>query len=87
VPGIASFSLFAYLLTPVEAERAGRTYATHGGIYILSALSWLCVAEGVRLDRWDVLGVSVRLFGTGIILWGRARHSDPRRQLSAEPAF
>lgn len=67
VPFIASLSLFAYLLTLVEAEHAGRTYAAHGGIYILSALGWLWVAEGVRPDRWDVLGVSVCLFGTGII--------------------
>ena len=70
VPGIASLCLFAYLLTLVEAEHAGRTYAAYGGIYILTALSWLWVAEGVRPDRWDVLGTGICLAGAAIILWG-----------------
>jgi small multidrug resistance family-3 protein len=69
-PGIASLCLFAFLLTLVEAEHAGRTYAAYGGIYILSALCWLWAAEGVKPDRWDVLGVAICLVGAGIILWG-----------------
>jgi small multidrug resistance family-3 protein len=70
IPGVASLCLFAWLLTLVEAEHAGRAYAAYGGIYILSALGWLWVAEGVRPDRWDVLGVTVCLLGASIILWG-----------------
>jgi small multidrug resistance family-3 protein len=70
LPGIASLCLFAYLLTLVEAEHAGRTYAAYGGIYILSALGWLWVAEGVKPDRWDLVGASVCLAGAAIILWG-----------------
>jgi len=46
VPGVASLVLFAYLLTLVDAEHAGRTYAAYGGVYILSALLWLWIAEG-----------------------------------------
>lgn len=70
MPGIASLCLFAYLLTLVDAEHAGRTYAAYGGVYILSALLWLWIAEGVRPDRWDVLGVTVCLAGAAIILLG-----------------
>ena len=69
-PGMASLALFAYLLTLVDAEHAGRTYAAYGGIYILSALGWLWIAEGVRPDRWDALGVTICLIGAAIILWG-----------------
>ena len=69
LPGVASLCLFAYL-TLVEAEHAGRTYAAYGGIYILSALVWLWVAEGVKPDRWDIVGASVCLAGAAIILWG-----------------
>ena len=32
---------FAYLLTLVDAEHAGRTYAAYGGVYIVSAIAWL----------------------------------------------
>src|SRR3546814_3095130 len=38
VPGVASLCLFAYLLTLVDAEHAGRAYAAYGGVYIASAL-------------------------------------------------
>ncbi|HTU10310.1 MAG TPA: YnfA family protein [Allosphingosinicella sp.] len=70
VPGIASLCLFAWLLTLVEAEHAGRAYAAYGGIYILAALLWLWAAENVRPDRWDVIGSAVCLAGAAIILWG-----------------
>ena len=69
-PGIASLCLFAYLLTLVEAEHAGRTYAAYGGIYIVSALVWLWYAEGVKPDRWDAMGAILCLAGAALILWG-----------------
>lgn len=74
VPGTLSLMLFAYLLTLVEAEHAGRTYAAYGGIYILSALGWLWIAEGVRPDRWDLIGTAICLCGAALILWG-PRHA------------
>lgn len=69
-PGTASLCLFAYLLTLVDAEHAGRTYAAYGGVYILSALLWLWVAEDVKPDRWDAIGAAVCLLGAAIILLG-----------------
>ncbi|MEE4205178.1 MAG: YnfA family protein [Erythrobacter sp.] len=70
IPGVLSLCVFAVLLTLVEAEHAGRTYAAYGGVYILSAMSWLWAAEGVRPDRWDLAGVSLCLLGSAVILWG-----------------
>ena len=70
IPGIASLCLFAYLLTLVDAEHAGRAFAAYGGVYIVSALLWLWAAEGTRPDRWDVLGAAVCLAGAAIILMG-----------------
>ena len=69
IPGSAALALFAYLLTLVEAEHAGRAYAAYGGIYILCALGWLWLAEGIRPDRWDIIGVSICLAGAAVILW------------------
>ncbi len=70
LPGIASLGAFAWLLTLVDAEHAGRTYAAYGGIYIASALAWLWLAEGARPDRWDLIGATVCLAGAAIILLG-----------------
>ena len=68
VPGIASLALFAYLLTLIEATHAGRAYAAYGGVYVVSAIAWLWLAEGARPDRWDVLGGTICLAGCAIIL-------------------
>ncbi|MDB5607344.1 MAG: hypothetical protein JWP25_4244 [Bradyrhizobium sp.] len=70
LPGVFSLILFAYLLTLVETEAAGRAYATYGGIYIVGSLVWLWVVESARPDRWDVAGASICLIGAAVILWG-----------------
>ena len=68
VPGMASLALFAWLLTLVDIEAAGRAYAAYGGVYICASLFWLWAVEGIRPDRWDTIGASVCLIGAGIIL-------------------
>jgi small multidrug resistance family-3 protein len=60
--------LFAYLLTLVDSDAAGRTYAAYGGVYIVASLLWLWAVEGVRPDRWDITGAVVCLTGAAIIL-------------------
>lgn len=70
VPGILSLALFAYLLTLVDAEHAGRSYAAYGGVYIVAALFWLWGAEGMKPDRWDLIGAAVCLIGATIIFFG-----------------
>ena len=70
VPGIISLMVFAVALTKVEASNAGRAYAAYGGIYILSSLLWLWIVEGVRPDKWDMIGAALCLLGAGAILLG-----------------
>ncbi len=70
VPGGISLALFAILLTRVEGEAAGRTYAAYGGIYILASLLWLWIVEDQRPDRFDLAGAALCLAGAGIILFG-----------------
>jgi small multidrug resistance family-3 protein len=70
LPGTVSLVLFALALTRVDAPAAGRAYAAYGGVYILSSLLWLWAVEGVRPDRWDVLGAAACLLGAGVILFG-----------------
>ena len=68
VPGTLSLLAFAWLLALTPADAAGRSYATYGGIYIAASLVWLWLAEGVRPDRWDVIGAAVCIAGASIIL-------------------
>jgi small multidrug resistance family-3 protein len=70
VPGVMSLVAFAWLLTRVDAEFAGRAYAAYGGVYIAASLGWLWAYEGFRPDRWDLLGGALCLAGTALILYG-----------------
>ncbi|EHK57019.1 YnfA family protein [Allomesorhizobium alhagi] len=69
LPGVASLVLFAWLLTLADVPAAGRAYAAYGGIYIAASLSWLWLVEGVRPDRWDLLGAAICVIGASIILF------------------
>lgn len=71
---MASLALFAFLLTLVDIQAAGRAYAAYGGVYVAASLVWLWVVEGVAPDRWDMIGAGVVLIGAGIVLF--APHSS-----------
>lgn len=70
IPGVLSLLVFAWLLTRVEADFAGRAYAAYGGIYIAASLLWLWLAEGQRPDRWDLAGASICVLGALVVLFG-----------------
>lgn len=68
-PGMVSLAAFAWLLTRVDSDAAGRAYAAYGAVYICASLGWLWAVEGTRPDRWDAIGALVCLAGAGIILF------------------
>jgi small multidrug resistance family-3 protein len=69
-PGIVALVAFAWLLTLVPTEAAGRAYAAYGGIYVAASLVWLRWVEGAIPDRWDMIGAAVCILGAAIILLG-----------------
>ncbi|MFX8933941.1 hypothetical protein ABTN02_19855, partial [Acinetobacter baumannii] len=68
LPGVAALVLFAWLLSRVEVEWAGRAFAAYGGIYIAVSLLWLWLAEARKPDVWDLAGATVCLLGAGLIV-------------------
>ncbi len=69
-PGVACLVVFAWLLTKIDVDAAGRAYAAYGGIYITASLVWLWAVEGNVPDRWDVVGAAICIFGAMVILYG-----------------
>jgi len=57
-PGLVALALFAWLLTLVPSDAAGRAYAAYGGVYIAASLAWLWLIEGQRPDRFDLTGAA-----------------------------
>lgn len=70
LPGMVSLAAFAWLLTLVPTEAAGRAYAAYGGMYIVASLFWLWSVEGQSPDRWDFAGGAICLAGASLILFG-----------------
>ncbi|MDD2358538.1 MAG: YnfA family protein [Thiovulaceae bacterium] len=68
--GVISLILFAYMLTKVQMEFAGRAYAVYGGVYILSSLLWLYFVEKQSFTGWDILGSATIFIGIAIVLLG-----------------
>lgn len=69
-PGLASLIAFAWLLTFVDAQAAGRAFAAYGGVYVAASLAWLWAVEGFRPDRWDMLGGTICLVGAAVVVFG-----------------
>jgi len=69
VPGLASLIAFAWLLTLVPSEAAGRAFAAYGGVYIVASLAWMALVEKTAPDRWDLIGGAVCLAGAAVILF------------------
>lgn len=74
IPAAGSLALFAWLLT-LHPYAAGRVYAAYGGVYVAAAVGWLWLVDGIRPDRWDVIGSAVALIGMAIIYFGPRAHS------------
>jgi small multidrug resistance family-3 protein len=66
--GMALLALFAWALTRVEADAAGRAFAAYGGVYIAASLGWLWMVERVRPDRFDLAGAALCLLGAAVIV-------------------
>ena len=68
--GLVSLILFAYVLTKIDVEHAGRVYAIYGGIYIVASLLWMVFIEKESISRWDVIGSSLAFIGALIMYIG-----------------
>ncbi|HAT4016001.1 TPA: YnfA family protein [Citrobacter freundii] len=73
IPAGMSLALFVWLLT-LHPAASGRVYAAYGGVYVVTALLWLRIFDGVKLSLYDWSGALVALCGMLIIVagWGRA---------------
>lgn len=67
---MGSLVLFAWALTRVGTDFAGRAYAAYGDVYILASLVWMWGVDGSRPDRWDAIGAAICILGESVIIFG-----------------
>lgn len=73
LPAGVSLMMFVWLLT-LHPAASGRVYAAYGGVYVVTALLWLRIVDGIKLSTYDWVGAAVAFCGMLIIVagWGRA---------------
>jgi small multidrug resistance family-3 protein len=67
---IGGFVLFLYGVVPTfQPSHFHRIYAAYGGIFIVMAVLWGWILEGIAPDRFDVIGSAISLAGVAIIFY------------------
>ncbi len=67
---LGSFILFLYGVVPTfQPSHFHRIYAAYGGIFIVMALAWGWLFEGIAPDRFDIIGAAIALIGVAIIFY------------------
>ncbi len=69
LPALAALGLFGFILSQTGMDSAGRAFAVYGGIYILASVAFMAGFEGIRPDRWDMIGASLALAGAAVVFF------------------
>jgi small multidrug resistance family-3 protein len=67
---LGGFVLFAYGIVPtLQPSNFHRIYAAYGGIFIVMALLWGWIFQGIKPDTFDIIGASISVVGVVIIFY------------------
>ncbi len=67
---LGGFVLFVYGIVPTfQPTHFHRIYSAYGGIFIVMALVWGWVFQGIRPDMFDIIGATISLVGVLIIFY------------------
>ena len=67
---VGGFVLFLYGVVPTfQPSHFHRIYAAYGGIFIVMAVFWGWIFEGIAPDTYDVIGTLITVAGVVIIYY------------------
>jgi small multidrug resistance family-3 protein len=67
VLGAIVLVIYGVIPTLQRSHDFGRIYAAYGGVFVVASLLWGWGIDGMRPDRFDVIGGAVVLGGVAII--------------------
>jgi small multidrug resistance family-3 protein len=75
---IGGFVLFLYgIVQTFQPSQFHRIYAAYGGIFIVMALIWGWIFEGLAPDTFDIAGTAIALAGVAIIYYMPRKGEKP----------
>jgi len=67
---VGGFVLFLYGIVPTfQSTHFHRVYAAYGGIFIIMALLWGWIFDGIAPDSFDLIGSIIAIVGVVIIFY------------------
>lgn len=67
---LGGFVLFLYGIVPtLQPSHFHRIYAAYGGVFIVMAMLWGWVFDGIAPDRFDVIGAIIAVIGVAVIFY------------------
>ncbi len=67
--GMAALAAYGFVATLREDTDFGRILAAYGGIFVAGSLGWAMAVDGLRPDRYGLVGATVCLVGVGVIMF------------------
>jgi len=68
IAGAAILILYGIIPT-FQTAHFGRVYAAYGGMFIILSLLWGWAMDGMRPDRFDIMGAALCLVGMAMIMY------------------
>lgn len=68
IVGMVLLALYGVVAT-FQPAHFGRVYAAYGGVFIAMAMLWGWWIDGVRPDRFDIIGATFALVGVTIMMY------------------
>jgi small multidrug resistance family-3 protein len=67
--GVLALGAYGFVATFQPFQHFGRILAAYGGVFVAGSLAWGVVFDGLRPDRWDLLGAAICLVGVAVIMY------------------
>ena len=68
IGGVIVLGAYGYMHT-LQAATYGRVQAAYSGFFIAMAFLWGWQVEGIRPDRFDIIGAAIALAGVAVIMY------------------
>lgn len=70
IGAVGGFVLFLYGIVPTfQKAHFHRVYAAYGGVFIVMAMFWGWLIDGVRPDTFDIIGTIIAVIGVLVIFY------------------
>lgn len=67
--GVLALGLYGFVATLQPFQHFGRILAAYGGVFVAGSLLWGVVFDGLRPDRFDIIGAVLCVVGVAIIMY------------------